>query len=198
MAQRGVALVLAARPTVTGIDSVSAENRSTARTLAAHLAASGARSVAFASDPDLSSDVAERLSGIAEGAAEAGMDLQVLLVPSMDEAGGARVAEDLLQRSAALPDAIACANDEIALGLMTALRARGIVAPRDVLVTGWDDIMAARYAELTTVRQPSTTSAPPPGCLTTSSRVVAARRATRSSPLSSSSDPAVPAKGEEQ
>ena len=25
---------------------------------------------------------------------------------------------------------------------------------RDLLVTGWDDIMAARYAELTTVRQP--------------------------------------------
>ena len=37
---------------------------------------------------------------------------------------------------------------------MTSLRARGVVVPRDVLVTGWDDIMAARYAELTTVRQP--------------------------------------------
>ena len=47
-----------------------------------------------------------------------------------------------------------CANDELALGLLTALRARGVEYPQDVLVTGWDDVMAARYAGLTTVRQP--------------------------------------------
>ena len=154
LAERGVPLVLAARPAVTGIDSVSAENQSTAHALVAHLAASGARTVAFVGDPDRSPDVAERLAGIAAGAEEAGLDLQVLPVPSMDEEAGARVAEDLCQGSAALPDALACANDELALGLMTALRTRGVVVPRDVLVTGWDDIMAARYAELTTVRQP--------------------------------------------
>ena len=131
-----------------------AENQSTAHALVAHLAASGARSVAFVGDPDRSPDVAERLAGIAAGAEEAGLDLQVLPVPSMDEEAGARVAEDLCQGSAALPDALACANDELALGLLTALRTRGVVVPRDVLVTGWDDIMAARYAELTTVRQP--------------------------------------------
>jgi LacI family transcriptional regulator len=154
LAERGVPLVLAARPAVTGINSVSAENRATARSLAMHLASSGARSVAFVGDPERSPDVAERLTGIAAGAAECGIDLQVLPVSGMDEEAGARVAEDLCQGSAALPDAIACANDELALGLMTALRTRGVVAPRDVLVTGWDDIMAARYAELTTVRQP--------------------------------------------
>ena len=154
LAERGVPLVLVARPAVAGIDCVTAENRSTARALVMHLATSGARSIAFLGDPEQSFDVAERLDGIAAGAEEAGIDLQVVPVPSMDERGGARAAEDLHQRSAALPDAIACANDELALGLMTALRARGTVVPRDVLVTGWDDIMAARYAELTTVRQP--------------------------------------------
>ncbi len=154
LAERGVPLVLAARPAVSGINSVSAENRTTAEALAAHLASSGARSITFLGDPGLSPDVAERLAGIAVGAERAGIDLQVLPVPTMDEEGGARAAEDLLRGSAALPDAIACANDELALGLMTALRAGGVVAPRDVLVTGWDGIMAARYAELTTVRQP--------------------------------------------
>jgi LacI family transcriptional regulator len=152
LAERGLPLVLAARPPVAGINSVSAENESTAAALAAHLASSGARSVAFLGDPALSSDVTERLAGISAGAEAAGIDLQVLSVPSMDEEAGARAGEAL--GSGALPDAIACANDELALGLMTALRARGIVAPRDVLVTGWDDIMAARYAQLTTVRQP--------------------------------------------
>ncbi len=154
LAERGVPLVTIARPAVTGVDSISAENHGTAHALATHLADSGAASVVFLGDPELSPDVAERLAGLRSGAQEAGLDVTVLPVGSMDEEGGARAAEDLCQRPGSLPDAIACANDELALGLMTSLRARGVVVPRDVLVTGWDDIMAARYAELTTARQP--------------------------------------------
>ena len=56
--------------------------------------------------------------------------------------------------SSDLPDAIACANDELALGLLHALRDAGVDVPGQVQVTGWDDVMAARYAGLTTVRQP--------------------------------------------
>lgn len=154
LADRGVPLVTAARPPVAGVDSVSAENDGTARALATHLADEGARTVLFLGDPALSSDVRERLAGLEAGADAAGIDVRVLPVESMDEEGGARAADGLAGRAGSLPDAIACANDELALGLMTALRARGVVAPRDLLVTGWDDIMAARYAELTTVRQP--------------------------------------------
>ncbi|RYC13339.1 LacI family DNA-binding transcriptional regulator [Nocardioides zhouii] len=152
LAARGVPLVTAARPPVAGVDSVSAENAGTARALATHLADQGARTVLFLGDPALSSDVQERLAGLEAGADAAGIGVRVLPVSSMDEEGGARAAEGLA--SGDLPDAIACANDELALGLMTALRTRGVVVPRDLLVTGWDDIMAARYAELTTVRQP--------------------------------------------
>ena len=154
LAERGVPLVTAARPPVAGVDSVTAENEATARALVTHLADQGARTVLFVGDPALSSDVRERLAGLEAGADAAGIDVRVLPVESMDEDGGARAADGLASGAGTLPDAIACANDELALGLMTALRARGVVAPRDVLVTGWDDIMAARYAELTTVRQP--------------------------------------------
>lgn len=154
LAERGVPLVTAARPAVPGIDSVTAENTSTAHALATHLAGQGARSVTFLGDPEGAPDVAERLAGITAGAAAAGIGVRVHPVKSMDEQGGARAAEDFGPRPDALPDAIACANDELALGLVTALRARGIVVPRDLLVSGWDDIMAARYAELTTVSQP--------------------------------------------
>ena len=153
LAERGVALVTVARPPVPGIDAVSAENRPTAHALASHLAGSGARSVVFLGNPDRSPDVTERLDGLRAGAEQAGLEVSELRVETMDEQGGAVAAEHLCQQPA-LPDAIACANDELALGLMTALRERGVVVPRDVLVTGWDDIMAARYAELTTVRQP--------------------------------------------
>lgn len=67
-----------------------------------------------------------------------------------DEAAGAAVADQVTD----LPDVFVCANDELALGLMERLKADGIDVPGDVMVTGWDDVMAARYAGLTTVRQP--------------------------------------------
>jgi LacI family transcriptional regulator len=70
--------------------------------------------------------------------------------------GGARVIRELLDRGDRLPDAIACANDQSALGAVYALRERGYGIPEDVLVTGFDDIPLARHTNppLTTVRQP--------------------------------------------
>jgi LacI family transcriptional regulator len=37
---------------------------------------------------------------------------------------------------------------------MATLTGAGVDVPGRVMVTGWDDVMAARYAGLTTVRQP--------------------------------------------
>ena len=54
------------------------------------------------------------------------------------------------------PRVLVCANDEIALGAITAAEELGLDVPGDVAITGWDDVMAARHARpgLTTVRQP--------------------------------------------
>jgi LacI family transcriptional regulator len=49
---------------------------------------------------------------------------------------------------------LVCVNDEVALGAMRAAEELGIAVPDEVAVTGWDDVMAAQYARLTTVRQP--------------------------------------------
>ena len=154
LADRGTPLVLLARTPLPGADradTVNAENTGAAEDLVAHLAESGARTVTFLGDPGLSPDLAERLDGLRRGATARGVEVTVHAPGAMDESAGAAAAGDLAGR---LPDAIACANDELALGLMTALRDRGVGVPEDVLVTGWDDVMAARYAGLTTVRQP--------------------------------------------
>ena len=42
----------------------------------------------------------------------------------------------------------------VALGVLEAMRDRGLQAPGDVSVSGFDDIAAAAHAGLTTVRQP--------------------------------------------
>jgi LacI family transcriptional regulator len=70
-------------------------------------------------------------------------------------AGGAVVTERLLASGTPLPRVIVCANDMTALGVMYALRRSGVDVPRQVAVTGFDDIPMARHVhpQLTTVRQ---------------------------------------------
>ena len=54
------------------------------------------------------------------------------------------------------PDAIICANDYTAIGVVDACRERGIAVPGDVIVTGYDGIEVARmgYPSITTSEQP--------------------------------------------
>jgi LacI family transcriptional regulator len=70
--------------------------------------------------------------------------------------GGEDVVRNLLAANARLPRAIACANDQTALGVMTELAREGIDVPGEIAVTGFDDIPVARHLrpQLTTVRQP--------------------------------------------
>ncbi len=50
--------------------------------------------------------------------------------------------------------AVLCGSDVVALAVLAAMRAAGVVVPRDLSVVGFDDIDAARLADppLTTVR----------------------------------------------
>lgn len=155
LAARGTPLVLVARPPVDDVDSVNAENDASARALTHHLLDLGARRLVFVGDPSTSPDVAERLHGVQEALTDARADradIEIRHVQNLDEQCGAEVVGDYLGR--ALPDAFVCANDELALGMLGRLRAAGVDLPSRVRVTGWDDVMAARYAGLTTVRQP--------------------------------------------
>jgi LacI family transcriptional regulator len=70
---------------------------------------------------------------------------------------GREAARELVQRKA-LPTAIVCGSDIIALGVLTELTAQGVRVPDDVLVTGFDGILMTEMTDppLTTVRQPFT------------------------------------------
>ena len=155
IADRGIPLVLLARPGFGAVDSVSAENVASAAALVRHLLDHGHRHLLFVGDPASSPDVAERWLGVCEGHAAAGLDEPRRVSPAgFGEDAGAAVAADLLDGTTQVPDAVVCANDELALGLTSRLRGAGVDVPAQVAVTGWDDVMAARYAGLTTVRQP--------------------------------------------
>ena len=70
---------------------------------------------------------------------------------------GKEAAEKIItSMSGSMPDAIVCANDLIAVGVIGRLRAGGIRVPRDISVTGFDNIELCRFIEppISTVHQP--------------------------------------------
>lgn len=70
--------------------------------------------------------------------------------------GGARAAQYFIREGAERPDAIVCANDDMALGLCETLMQNGIRIPEDIGVAGFDSIAEASelIPTLTTVRRP--------------------------------------------
>jgi LacI family transcriptional regulator len=147
--------VLLARPAVAGVDTISAENLASARRLAGHLLDHGHRRLAFLGDPASSSDAAARWEGISGVLAQRGIRPRQPVSCEFSEEAGRAVAYRLLA-ARNRPQALVCADDEIALGALLAAEELGLRVPGDIAVTGWDDIMAARYTRpaLTTVRQP--------------------------------------------
>ena len=147
LAATGLPLVLLARPPVARVDTIRTRNESTAEKLTRHLLGHGHRRFVFLGDPDASPDVAGRYAGFQKALAGRGVPVACRL----DLDGGQAAASILLRDP---PDAIVCANDEVALGVHLAAEDQHVSIPGDVAVTGWDDLMAARFAGLTTVAQP--------------------------------------------
>jgi LacI family transcriptional regulator len=153
-----VTLAGVATPTTS---NVGGDNQGSMRELARHLVREhGYRTLAYLGGHPDSPDNLARLAAFSDEVAAAGGTFTG--GPQWEgnycAAGGARVIDRLLASGGAdkLPRAIACANDQTALGVVYALMQHGLDVPRDVAVTGFDDIPVARHLrpQLTTVRQP--------------------------------------------
>lgn len=71
---------------------------------------------------------------------------------------GMEAAEYFVKSPKGIPRAIACSNDEMAMGVIRGLEQHGIKVPKDVAVTGFDDIVDAANFEprLTSISRPRT------------------------------------------
>ena len=149
IAATGQPVVLLARSPVADLDTITADNHASARRLTEHLLdGHGYARLAYLGDPAASPDVAGRYAGFVEALRDRGLKPHGGPVRcAFDVSAGYEAARAAIERQ---PDVLVCANDEIALGALTAAEEAGL----DVPVTGWDDVMAAQYARLTTVRQP--------------------------------------------
>jgi len=136
------------------------------RAIGEHLARLGHTDVAMVVDAGRATDVPReitdetamynnarlRTQGLREGL---GPDARVRVVTGGHNSveSGMAAAQFVLDRHPR-PTAIAAGGDVLALGVMQAMRQRGLQPGRDISVAGFDDIPAAEAAGLTTVRQP--------------------------------------------
>jgi LacI family transcriptional regulator len=137
------------------IDAVASENTASARALTAHVVGHQRRNLLFVGDPASGPDIRDRYAGFVAAHEDAGLPARDPERIVLRESAGADLAARLLAGDVSA-DALVCANDELALAVMKGLREGGMAVPDDVAVTGWDDVMTARYVVpgLTTVRQP--------------------------------------------
>ena len=134
--------------------SLSVDNYGGAQAMVEYLVASGHRRIAFIAGPEDNFDAHERLRGYREALARLLPDAREWVLPgAFDEASGHAAGQTLLS-AAQRPDAVFAANDMMALGCLFSLVQAGLNVPRDIAVTGFDDIPLARYVHptLTTMR----------------------------------------------
>jgi alanine racemase len=160
----GVPIVLVDSSAMPELASVEIDDVGGARAAAEHLVALGHRDVLVIgvepplpgrSDPD--GVTARRLRGYREAFAtiDASIDDDAVVVGPASVDGG-RAAIDRAWEDGQRPTAVLAMSDAMAIGVIRALRVRGLDVPGDVSVVGFDDIDVAAHVDppLTTVRQP--------------------------------------------
>jgi LacI family transcriptional regulator len=158
----GTPVVLVDRDaTGTPFSSVAVDDVAGGRLAAEHLCATGRRRLAFVGGPFTLRQVKDRLGGAQQAVAQcAGASLEVITTAELSVLAGRSVGEQLrARRPEERPDAVFCANDLLAIGVLQAVTLMGDLAvPQDIALIGYDDIDFARSAviPLSSIRQPST------------------------------------------
>lgn len=140
-----------------GFVCVEIDNEGAGRAMAAHFIERGYRRPGFVGADPSHPSIQARLTGFRRGLAEGGLGLDpahlYLSEESPTRATGMGLGHDVLG-SDTPPDAVFCANDALALGLLEAARAEGVAVPEALAVAGFDDVQSAAEAvpALTTVR----------------------------------------------
>jgi LacI family repressor for deo operon, udp, cdd, tsx, nupC, and nupG len=134
-----------------GLPSVAVDTYAAMLALCGHLASLGHTHIAYLAGPTGSWPQQERWRAI-EAAAASGLHVTAIPAGSSIEAGHAALEKALVGD----PTAVMAFNDLVAVGALSRLAGLGIEVPREMSVTGFDDIAFARF-----VRPPLTTAASP-------------------------------------
>lgn len=143
-------------------DSVAVDDIAGGRLAVSHLCEIGRRRIVFIGGPPGLRQVADRRRG-AQSAVDGvdGATLEVVHTTTLSVLAGREAGTALLARAPGeRPDAVFCANDLLAIGVLQAFTMLGgdIGVPDDIAIIGYDDIDFARSAvvPLSSIRQPTT------------------------------------------
>ncbi|KQV70381.1 LacI family DNA-binding transcriptional regulator [Rhizobium sp. Root1220] len=138
-----------------GADHVRAGNSEASRKAATAFFDSGRRRLAVAGSHSGTPSIRERETAFTAAAEALGASVSIGRGPDSDYESGMTAARALFA-GGERPDAVFCANDQIAFGLMDFVRTElGLRIPQDVAVIGFDDVPEAAWLSyrLTTFRQ---------------------------------------------
>ncbi|KEP75515.1 hypothetical protein HR12_29835 [Microbacterium sp. SUBG005] len=134
--------------------AVSLDETTSAGLLASHLARTGTRRIITTGlDPDAPAD-ATRIRSVEDACAARGIARGAVVYRGSDLLAGVTAAEDLWD--AVTPgETLVCANDDVATGVLTVLRARGIRVPEEVQIASLLQLYPdAQGTPLTSLRHP--------------------------------------------
>jgi DNA-binding LacI/PurR family transcriptional regulator len=158
LAQRQLAAVLvdSAHP---DLSSVNVDDEAGGYLVGKYLVDQGHQTFAYVSERQRSTTFLSpgilRMRGFERALADAGLAPGAMrhVITSHDVDGGRRAAAEMIA-AGNLPDALFAHFDDIAAGLLSGLRAKGVRVPEDVAVVGYDGTELADALDLTTVHQP--------------------------------------------
>jgi len=145
-----------------GIPSVAVDDVEGGHLAVAHLLGRGRRRIAFVGQSSIR-QVSDRLEGarraLAEAPAALGAELEVIEVDALTVLQGREAGERIARRAPEdRPDAVFCANDLLAVGVLQGAAILGSVrVPEEIALVGYDDIEFAQstVVPLSSVRQPA-------------------------------------------
>ncbi|MDF2180380.1 LacI family DNA-binding transcriptional regulator [Aliiglaciecola sp. CAU 1673] len=136
--------------------SIGCDNFQGGELVTRHLVSLGRKRFAFVGGADSHCpEFLERFNGMCQVLKQAGLGKPLMQIDAITtEESGYQATMQLLQSNTEV-DAIVCASDLIAIGVLKALRDKGIAVPQQIAVVGYDNIQLASFVHppLTTVQQ---------------------------------------------
>ncbi len=138
-------------------DVVICEGNNSIKKITGSLISQGLKKIGFIGDTTYCKSINDRYQGYLNALTNAGLDVDTTIIANYHETHKFYKTEEVdraLSNFPAIPDAIVCANDDIALDVIRCLKSRGISVPQEVAVTGYDNVEGMSQVEpfLTTVR----------------------------------------------
>ena len=135
-----------------GTVAVTMDNHAAISMLIDHLREHGREKIALVAAEQSSSSGAERSAAFRDRLGDAG---RTIVLPTITTDAGRKAGRQLIRMGSDV-DAVICAADVLAIGLVTTLNRAGVAVPDDVAVTAFDDttILEVLDPPLTSIRHP--------------------------------------------